>query len=317
MTNVEIQEFVSLNSDIKKIITSKVISDLENIVQPDEILIKSIQGKPHTAILLSNTRLLFITNGVFGIKIESEYFNAIKSASHKKGLISASIQIQASKSRSYPVDQPQGLQFIEALNAKLAQNKLDNPSKKPQASGFLAFVAIAVVVFAFYVNSKDKQIINEAPSTTQQTPVVKKETVKTFNIKIDQYTKNVNAMFKKLKLPYKFKGKLEKGEVNDSVVGMLSDNHGILVSIDKKTQNVLGVIFTASGDGTPKSGAEIMLMAIPVTRAVLDADEEKGGPIIGDLLTLSETPAEITKDGVRYSFSHGEGLPAMFAVEKE
>lgn len=322
MTKEEIQGFIFLYPDIKKAIKPSAITDLANILQPEETLEKAILGKPNTAIIQTNTRIIIISNGFLGAKIESEYFNSIKQASYKKGIFSGSIQIKASKNYTFQTDKQKGQGFIEGLNAKLANASFNHRSainKKPMSLGttvilfIVGLVALGVILpkispTAAPVDNKKQNDATEFTPSKTENKIAKQEVLKPKSVSLEQYGNNLNAMFSNLKLPYKFKAKVKKGDWFVSVT--LSSYQDIIIYFDEKTKSIENVIFILSGNSPNGKGVENSFIAGAVIRAMTDANAQEGVKTFQKLRALlsesNEKMVSLSQNNLTYALAVGE-----------
>ncbi len=97
--------------------------------------------------------------------------------------------------------------------------------------------------------------------------------VKTLEVTPKQYAARLNALLKKAKLNYRVDGgSITKGEVNDVLNAPIGKHAALVAGISKKNGKVLDILVMGSGDGTPASGLEIMM----VVSAALAASTEGG-----------------------------------------
>ncbi|WP_116743807.1 hypothetical protein [Actinobacillus suis] len=138
------------------------------------------------------------------------------------------------------------------------------------------------------VATPPKEEIKLAPATEEKAPeVATKEEPKaekqpaepekvnqTLDLNANQLAQRINAALVEMGSPYKMAKniKVEKGAVNDTASYQFSENFGVVMTIDKKTQKVMSILTIV----TPKSegGDENMVMLFS-NAAVLSAFEGK------------------------------------------
>lgn len=98
--------------------------------------------------------------------------------------------------------------------------------------------------------------------------------VKTIGINATQLAKRMNDALSEIKSPYKMveKPNIERGSVNDVVKYLFSEKFSVVITIDKKTQNVIGLMTII----TPSSNRDENLMLAASDAAVISAFEGKG-----------------------------------------
>lgn len=105
-------------------------------------------------------------------------------------------------------------------------------------------------------------------------PPAAPQEVKTIGINAAQLAKRMNAALSEIKSPYKMveKPNIERGSVNDVVKYLFSEKFSVVITIDKKTQNVIGLMTII----TPSSNRDENLMLAASDAAVISAFEGKG-----------------------------------------
>lgn len=86
------------------------------------------------------------------------------------------------------------------------------------------------------------------------------------------------------------------GDVNDAYRGSINKNLQIMATISKASGNIKSVTLIAAGDGTPESGANIMLAGIAVYMAASDMATSEGKKPNTDLFMDLLNRAMETKD---------------------
>lgn len=96
----------------------------------------------------------------------------------------------------------------------------------------------------------------------------------TIGININRFSQRVNVALADIGSPYKMGTKLktEKGKVDDIVSYQFSKNFGVIVSIDKKTQNVVSLLTIITPEANKADSNMIMMFS---NAAVLSAFEGK------------------------------------------
>lgn len=105
-------------------------------------------------------------------------------------------------------------------------------------------------------------------------PPAAPQEIKTIGINATQLAKRMNAALSEIKSPYKMaeKPNIERGSVNDVVKYLFSEKFSTVITIDKKTQNVIGLMTII----TPSSDRDENLVLTASNAAVISAFEGKG-----------------------------------------
>ncbi|MGA9289682.1 MAG: hypothetical protein WBV93_15220, partial [Anaerobacillus sp.] len=99
------------------------------------------------------------------------------------------------------------------------------------------------------------------------------------------------------------------GDVQGSFQAMLNQNIAVIGTVNKADDSVRDVLIMAQGDGTPSSGANMMIsfgLLVNATNPSLSADER--GQVFRDLGILDEgadllsLDTSVEANGVKYSF---------------
>lgn len=116
---------------------------------------------------------------------------------------------------------------------------------------------------------------------------------------------------------------VQEGEAQDTFQYMLTDNIALVGTVNKADGSVRDVMIMATGDGTFKSGADIIIaMGVLIVATNPDLAVEERGGILDDLgLTSGEDlmglNTNTTRNGLRYHFTATEGLGILFGVADE
>lgn len=179
--------------------------------------------------------------------------------------------------------------------------------------GFLALVVYGTVIFGKHKQSEKMLPAASvaAPSPIASVPPIvpamsaEKEKIKaeaTLNLTPQQYAKRFNGFMTKMELPFKIKPIVTHGSERDTFKCLLNDYLSVIGTVDKASGKVSDVIFIGSGDGTPKSGANVMYVAVAtLAAAVPEATIKNIAPEVMDM--LQET-AEDGKKSPSRTFSN-------------
>lgn len=115
--------------------------------------------------------------------------------------------------------------------------------------------------------------------------------------------------------------KFEKGPINDSFTGSINENIVFVGSIDKKTQKLQSVTMIAQGDGTMKSGANIMLGIGQLIMTIAPELDAKGrGQLLKDMGLTPENledgaEGRYTIGNKKFFFTMSDMIGLWFGVE--
>lgn len=146
------------------------------------------------------------------------------------------------------------------------------------------------------------------------------EVEKDLGITPDQYADHFNASMKAFDQPFRMKPKVESGPVNDTFTAHLNDRLAIIASIVKDTGKVRSVMLMGNGDGTAKSGLDVMSVALAtISAAFPDLDRKQIGPEVMHLIKAVDTEAdgqaERTLNGLKMYYVRNDVMGNVFGVE--
>lgn len=121
-------------------------------------------------------------------------------------------------------------------------------------------------------DTPDKSTKDEPAAAPQD---AKPEEARTIGIDVTQLAKRMNAALTEIKSPYKMevKPKIQQGNVNDVVNYQFSEKFSVVITIDKKTKNVISV--TSIITPSTQNNAENMAM-VAADAAIISAFEGNG-----------------------------------------
>ncbi|WP_286976853.1 hypothetical protein [Pseudomonas sp.] len=166
-------------------------------------------------------------------------------------------------------------------------------------AGFV-FVALAIEVGVISAPQKTEPTANIeqsadiAPALTAETPVAEPEPVsppalvqpsieapvKSLGMTAKEYAARLNTMLQKADRPQRIDGlNITKGDVNNVLQEKIGTYTALVATLSKTSNEVLSVTLIGTGDGSDKSGLEIMMIATAVMAAAAPTAE------YSDLLT--------------------------------
>ena len=120
----------------------------------------------------------------------------------------------------------------------------------------------------------EQAAVPQGPKQEEPQPA-KPQEVRTIGINVTQLAKRVNAALSEVKSPYRMpeKPKIQNGPVNDVVNYQFSEKFSVVITIDKKTKNVISI--TSIITPSTQNNAENMAM-VAADAAIISAFEGKG-----------------------------------------
>lgn len=116
--------------------------------------------------------------------------------------------------------------------------------------------------------------------------------------------------------------KVQDGPVQDGFKVILTDNLGITGTVNKKDGSVRDVLILGRGDGTPKSGSDLIVsfgILIAATNPDLSSDERGG--VLKDLgffeknVDVNKMDKSTIRNGIEYSIKGSDMLGLMFSAK--
>lgn len=173
--------------------------------------------------------------------------------------------------------------------------------------GYAALAVVVVVGLKFCGNSSDK-----VASVENVKPASEKIVVKTLGITLDQYIERVNSIVAESGQSYAVDGvKFEVGQVNDSLSASLGPYVSLVSAVSKSSGELLDVVVLVNGDGSPKSGVEILFTASAALAATTPDATHKA--VLQKLSSIADGAPETFGD-VRISFHETKGLAMWFTA---
>lgn len=206
-----------------------------------------------------------------------------------------------------------------------------------RSSLFTGYFLIAVIAFAVagWLTPKDTTPANTPetakPSAPAQNSVEAKSSAKPeekpaapaekdLGITPDEYAAHFNENMKILGQPFRIKPEVKTGMVNDTFTVQLNDRLAIVGAVAKSSGKVKSVMLMGGGDGTMKSGVDIISVAVSVIAAAFpDIDRKQIGPEVMELIKQADAndkhEAEHILNGVKMYHARNEVMGNVFGVE--
>lgn len=170
---------------------------------------------------------------------------------------------------------------------------------------------------------------NEPVETPSQPKDASEETVSsvptlTLEITPEVFSKRMNANLKATGSSFRLKAHIESGEANDIFKYTFNDHLAIVGTVDKESKNLSGITLITSGDGTAKSGVDVMAVVVSAYSAVLGENTMKTGEpakIMIKLVKLNEEKTDKTPtvstifNGVKFSYMSSDTIGNWFTAE--
>lgn len=143
----------------------------------------------------------------------------------------------------------------------------------------------------------------------------------TLDITVDEYKKNFDRIMKQADTPYRanFRSKTHDG-TTEVFAASLNDHLTIMLTVDRNSKKVTSLLLHGTGDGTTKSGTDIVVVAIAALASVFpDGKSEQVGPTVLRLMQEYQVgdnePASHVVNGVRLAHMRNEQTGAFFSAE--
>lgn len=152
------------------------------------------------------------------------------------------------------------------------------------SAGFFAGFCVFTLAIALGVISPEKKesaqdlpskdydavALNELKEPEASDAIVAKE--KTLGVTLEVYADRMNKILKSADIKHRVSTKkIVRGSVNDSLNFRVSQFTSLVVTISKTSGEVLAVTLIGSGDGTPSSGFDVMMVASAALNAAVPA----------------------------------------------
>lgn len=157
-------------------------------------------------------------------------------------------------------------------------------------------------------------VVEEKAPASRQTEQI------TLGLAPGDFAKRFDAHMAKLGKPWRLKKpRIESGAVNDTFTHSFSDRMAMTGFVSKNGELKSLMIF-ASGDGSPQSGVDIMLMISSAYAAVQGMDDLKvTGPEVLEVIKAQEEKGSTSRvlNGVKLFYSRNEVMGNFFGIEPD
>jgi hypothetical protein len=167
--------------------------------------------------------------------------------------------------------------------------------------------------------------VETASKQTASEPSVQAETLDVsssanLDLSLDEYQTRFNRILKSLDMPFRAKLRVDPGQKNDVAKASLNDHLVLIGRVDKKTGKLKDIMLTGSGDGTAKSGANIMIVAVATLAAATPNGSTKTvGPEVLELMKDfdEESGNSVSRifNGVKFSHMRSKLIGTLFSAE--
>ncbi|WP_426818103.1 hypothetical protein ACP3TC_09785 [Winslowiella sp. 2C04] len=236
---------------------------------------------------------------------------------------------------------------IWVVVARLLSRHFIRKGHKPwlsKTSGGIVGFVVALFFLVLFIPTQDKnEKARTETSTAMQTAKPKNEPVETpsqpedaseetvtsvpevtLEISPEVFSKRMNANLKTFGSSFRLKAHIESGEVKNVFKYTFNDHLAIVGTVDKKSKNLSGITLITRGDGTAKSGADVMAVVVSAYSAVLGENTMKTGEpakIVIKLVKLKEEKKDNTPtvstifNGVKFSYMSSDTIGNLFTAE--
>ncbi|NRF82771.1 hypothetical protein [Burkholderia gladioli] len=142
----------------------------------------------------------------------------------------------------------------------------------------------------------------------------------TFEVTISDYQKNFNRIMRQVNLDFRANLRLEKHADNIDIYQTILNNHlMIMVSVDKNSEKLTNVVMYGTGDGTTKSGVNVVSVAVAAMTSVFPNGQTK---VVGpEVVSLSaeytdgdKEPSTRIFNGVKFLHIRNESVGSIFSA---
>ncbi|AVX39781.1 hypothetical protein [Yersinia massiliensis] len=150
------------------------------------------------------------------------------------------------------------------------------------------------------------------------------EPKKTLEITPEVFAKRMNANLKETGSLFRLRVHVKSGEVNDTFNYTFNDHLAIVGTVDKVSQKLSGITLITSGDGTTKSGIDVMAIVVSAYSAALGENTMKTGEPAKLMMKLVELDKKVSEgesavstifNGIKFSFMSSDTIGNWFTAE--
>lgn len=141
----------------------------------------------------------------------------------------------------------------------------------------------------------------------------------TLDITVDEYKKNFDRIMKQTDTPFRanFRSKAQD-ETTDALAASLNDHLTIMLTVDRKSKKITSVMVHGDGDGTEKSGVDIVVVSVAALASVFPGGKSADlGPKTLQMMhdyDGGSQPASFILNGVRFAHLRNDA-GAFFTAE--
>lgn len=182
-----------------------------------------------------------------------------------------------------------------------------------KAGSQMAGCGIAIVAFIALCYGIGAWLSSGGDADTQPATAEAIQQPKSLGYTLETYTERLNHLLEKADRPYRIDAKdIEHGETISVLKSSMGKHAVVLVSMATKTGQVRDVVLIAGGDGTMRSGAEIIIAASAVlTAAVPGAELSQSGAWVKEII---EGRPQVV-GSVKLSAKRTDGMGTWFTAE--
>ncbi|MGI6436373.1 MAG: PH domain-containing protein [Syntrophomonadaceae bacterium] len=183
-------------------------------------------------------------------------------------------------------------------------------------------IIVVILVALFSGDDNSNTSTKDVPASKNASPT---EVVKTYSLGItpDEFKANFNSAAAKVDADFKIDNlELKSGEIQDVYQSMLTENIGLLITANKKDGSVRDVTLIAQGDGTFKSGADIIIaIGTLITAFHPESTPDERGQVLKDLGLFKEgtdilnLKGNTTRGKYKYWINSSPTIGIMFGVQ--
>lgn len=180
----------------------------------------------------------------------------------------------------------------------------------PGVTALQKLLGFALLIVIIFVVVKACSGGGEKTSSVENSKSVEGVAVKTLGLTPKQYAERANRLFSSFKTPYTVDGgAVESGEVNDILNAKLGPYLSLVGTVSKRTGELQEVTLIGAGDGSAKSGVDIMMISsAALAAATPDADHKA---VLSKMSSMLDGAPEIFGD-VKLSIKKTENVGIWF-----
>lgn len=219
-----------------------------------------------------------------------------------------------------------------ALPALFKNKKTGEIPKRSQMliGGFVAAMISFAISAVLMPDQKSEVVSNSvapaaaAAATDSSGNTAEPKPQKSLGMKPEEFRRSFNSIVGQIDTDWKLaEFDIEKGEVNDTFKRMLSNNIGVIGTVNKTDGSLREIMVMASGSADPAENLKAIAVILAVSQSInAVTPKEENSKVVSDMVqTALENiktgkPVEKTVGNLKYTASASEFIGLMFAVSQ-